>query len=141
MELGFVVVCSPYYTGQSNLGFYQQYPAVPGMIIPGPGGFKRRTTCNQETLNLCQENNSPNANKEFINQETLNLFPLHPTGVLQEKTTSSSSSSTSAPHDQQSNITTTTCPSNSVEANCFTDLGIGAADQRPHPVFNFLCRN
>lgn len=105
------------------------------MIIPGPGW---RATCNQETLNFCQENSIPNANKEFINQETLNLFPLHPTGVLQEKTSSfSSSSSTSAPpHDHESTIT-----SNSVEANCFTDLGIGAVDDRPHPVFNFLCGN
>ncbi|XP_069155000.1 WUSCHEL-related homeobox 2 isoform X1 [Solanum lycopersicum] len=136
---GFVVVCSPYYTAQNNLGFYQQYPAVPSMIIPGPGGFKRRATCNQETLNLCEQNNSPNANKEFITQETLNLFPLHPTGVLQEKTTiadSSSSSSTCVPRDHLSSNTT----SNSVEVNCFTDLGIGASD-RPQPVFNFLCGN
>lgn len=139
MELGFVVVCSPYYTAQNNLGFYQQYPAVPSMIIPGPGGFKRRATCNQETLNLCEQNNSPNANKEFITQETLNLFPLHPTGVLQEKTTiadSSSSSSACVPHDHLSSNTT----SNSVEVNCFTDLGIGASD-RPQPVVNFLCGN
>ncbi|XP_059300511.1 WUSCHEL-related homeobox 2 [Lycium ferocissimum] len=135
------VGCSPYYAPQSNLGFYQQYP-VPSLILPaGPGGFKRRATYDataalyiNATTTHPPENNSANANKQF-NQETLNLFPLHPTGVLQEKTTSSSSSTTSA-HDQSCVVTS--CPSNSVEAvNCFTDLGIGAADHRP--VFNVLC--
>ncbi|KAJ8559539.1 hypothetical protein K7X08_003597 [Anisodus acutangulus] len=141
---GFPVVCSPYYTPQSNLGFYKQYP-VPSVILPGPGGFKRRAACdaaavyiNDPTTHSQEISNmvyvSSNANKQF-NQETLNLFPLHPTGILQEKTTTSSSSSTSAHHDQSS---VTSCPSNSVEAaNYFTDLGIGGADHRP--VFNFLC--
>ncbi|KAK4376020.1 hypothetical protein RND71_006697 [Anisodus tanguticus] len=117
-------------------------------VFPPPcpnGGFKRRAACDaaavyinaptthsQEISNMVYV--SSNANKQF-NQETLNLFPLHPTGILQEKTTTSSSSSTSAHHDQSS---VTSCPSNSVEAaNCFTDLGIGGADHRP--VFNFLC--
>ncbi|MCD9560904.1 homeobox [Datura stramonium] len=135
---GFVVVCSPYYTAQSNLGFYQQYPAVPTVILPGPaGGFKKRATCdaalyiNAATTTHCQENNSPNAHYKLFNQETLNLFPLHPTGVLQEKTSSSSSSTTttSAPNDQSS--VNTSCPSSAVEDNCFTDLGIGAADHHP----------
>ncbi|OIT02317.1 wuschel-related homeobox 2 [Nicotiana attenuata] len=133
------VVCGPYYTPQNNLGFYQQYP-VPSLILPGPGGFKRRATCDAAVYinaTYSQENSnnmahlSPNA-KQFNHQETLNLFPLHPTGILQEKTTSSSSPSA---HDQ-STIPSNYTPSNFVEANCFTDLGIGAGD---HQVFNFLC--
>ncbi|CAN4098854.1 unnamed protein product [Withania somnifera] len=134
------VGCSPYYTPQGNLGFYQQYP-VPSVILPGPGGFKRRATCDAagavyninatNNTHSCQENCSmlllsPNANKEF-NQETLNLFPLHPTGVLQEKTTSSS---TSATLDHLPSVTTTG-PSSSVDANCFIDLDSGASDHRP----------
>ncbi|CAN4100949.1 unnamed protein product [Withania somnifera] len=100
------VGCSPYYIPQSNLGFYRQYP-VPSLILHGPGSFKRGATCDASVyINThCQDNSSSNANKEF-NQETLNLFPLHPTGFLQEKTTSSSSTSTStsAPHDHQSSL-------------------------------------
>ncbi|PHT46762.1 WUSCHEL-related homeobox 5 [Capsicum baccatum] len=131
---GFVVVCSPYYTPQSNLGFYQQYPVIQSVIIPGPGCFNRRETCDSTVHNMdatsthCQVK----SNMEYVvpdvrqfKQETLELFPLHPTGLLQEKTTSSS-----ANHDHQSSVTTTCCP---------TDLEIRAADHPP--VFNFLCGN
>ncbi|PHT80199.1 WUSCHEL-related homeobox 2 [Capsicum annuum] len=122
---------------QDKFAYFNQFllrtPVFPPPNCPN-GCFNRRETCDSTVHNMdatsthCQVK----SNMEYVvpdvrqfKQETLELFPLHPTGLLQEKTTSSS-----ANHDHQSSVTTTCCP---------TDLEISAADHPP--VFNFLCGN
>ena len=101
-DLGFsllaLVFCGSYYLPQGDLGFYQHNPK---MLLPG--GFKRvpRTDHKARTYALPQEYNNSNNNimiqtsdrsvqgcvantKSCVcNQETLSLFPLHPTDILQ----------------------------------------------------------
>ncbi|KAL6341657.1 hypothetical protein AAG906_032778 [Vitis piasezkii] len=88
------VVCGPYYVPQSDLGFYPQYPKV---LLPG--GIRRRPRTERaektkthggggagyEMMMQAGDNNEGLINSSSIdcNQETLALFPLHPTGDLQ----------------------------------------------------------
>nr|ACA64094.1 WOX2 [Petunia x hybrida] len=143
------VVCSPYYKPQTGLGFYhqQQYPIPTTLIHPGlvegPKGISRQkmipAACNVIVYNNSAANNyegnngmmhDPCSNVKLFNQETLNLFPLHPTGVLQEKTTTASSPSSAS----------STSTSNSLEANCFSDQGNSTTSDHPN-FFDFLCGN
>ncbi|XWS74144.1 hypothetical protein CRYUN_Cryun02cG0190500 [Craigia yunnanensis] len=130
------VVCGPYFLPQGDLGFYPQCPK--GFL---PGGFKRRgrpekmekerfcggvaydlvhqdyNTMIPDTENYEVLNNGSNNS----NHETLALFPLHPTGVLEARATlmSSLGSTTSG------NSTTPT-------SSCETFAGIdqeGSGDQ------------
>ncbi|EEF31009.1 WUSCHEL-related homeobox 2 [Ricinus communis] len=97
------VVCGSYYLPQSDLGFCPQYPRL---LLPA-GNFKRRPRTEkiiekarscavpQEYNNIMIQTNDRNINqgrihsKSYIsNQETLPLFPLHPTGILQGRETS-----------------------------------------------------
>ncbi|CAI9297919.1 unnamed protein product [Lactuca saligna] len=93
------------YMPPSNLGFYTQHPQVASPSIskkrppratksksPGNGGFmlKHRPESfvsvsggNINTMNI--EQNEINHCKNHSYQETLDLFPLHPTGILQER--------------------------------------------------------
>lgn len=64
------------------------------------------------------------------NQETLELFPMHPTGILQEKTPCES--------PENSNVTCTATPSSSSDTTmCFNEQE-AAADQR---FFDFFSGN
>lgn len=96
--LGSIVVCGPYYVPQSDLGFYPQYPKV---LLPG--GIRRRPRTERvektkthggggggggagyEMMMQAGDNNEGLIHSSSIdcNQETLALFPLHPTGDLQ----------------------------------------------------------
>ncbi|CAI9754550.1 unnamed protein product [Fraxinus pennsylvanica] len=121
------VVCSPYYVQppQSDLGFYSQYSKVP---VPLPGGFNTRIIPENIGKNKDKVIHPRSRNEEFdvisnkkwSNQETLDLFPVHPTGILQAKTGSPNSAENSTPSS----------PSSS-ENNCIFG----------HPFFDFLCGN
>lgn len=103
------VVCSPYYPAESELGFYSHYPKVlqPGLIKkrPKPDTVLEKIQTSQVLINDIDDSNC-------FKQETLSLFPLEPTGVLQTRSSSPSSSlaSTSA-------VISTTAPSSSSAIN------------------------
>ncbi|KAL2465103.1 WUSCHEL-related homeobox 2 [Abeliophyllum distichum] len=85
------VVCSPYYVQppQSDLGFYSQYPKM--AVAPlQPGGFKTSIIPKNKDRIMNPRSRIEEfdviSNKKLSNQETLDLFPLHPTGILQAKT-------------------------------------------------------
>ncbi|KAL2482329.1 WUSCHEL-related homeobox 2 [Forsythia ovata] len=109
------VVCSPYYVQppQSDLGFYSQYPKL--AVAPlQPGGFKTRIIPKNigknkdKFMNPRSRNEELDviSNKKLTNQETLDLFPLHPTGILQAKTgtlNSAENSTHSSPSSSENN--------------------------------------
>lgn len=75
------VVCSPYFLPvQSDIGFHQQH--IPK--VPLSGGIRRRPRTQKMDKAMCQGVTN-RAMSNPINQETLALFPLHPTGILQGK--------------------------------------------------------
>ncbi|CAL5352971.1 unnamed protein product [Camellia sinensis] len=138
------VVCSPpYYLPQNELGFYPHYPKV---LLPG--GIKRKparpdTVENMKTSGggvgiesaplsynttdhdgLITGDNNSNSK-----QETLPLFPLEPTGILQARTTSSSLASTTAENS-------TATPSSSSDTTGIEEGGFG--DQ---PFIDFFSGN
>ncbi|KAK4383550.1 WUSCHEL-related homeobox 5 [Sesamum angolense] len=85
--------------GKNDLGFYQQYPKVP---LPAAGASNKRSKLIPESNTSIDKNNqrynkpmhhprSKNDHDQFISssshlQETLELFPIHPTGILQSRT-------------------------------------------------------
>lgn len=101
--LRFSVICSPYYLLQSDIGFYPQYPH-PKVLLPG-GMIRRRprTEKLEKSRSAFGDGGYNTAHQEYdtsmhtagssttINsQETLPLFPLHPTGILQGESGKSS---------------------------------------------------
>ncbi|XP_058227014.1 WUSCHEL-related homeobox 2 [Rhododendron vialii] len=104
------VVCSPYYPAESELGFYSQYPKMiqPGLIKkrPKPDTVLEKIQTSQVLINDDDSN--------CCKQETLSLFPLEPTGVLQTRSFSSSSSSSLA---STSAVISTAAPSSSSAIN------------------------
>ncbi|KAI9196284.1 hypothetical protein LWI28_022583 [Acer negundo] len=108
------VVCGPYYLPRSDLGFYPQNTKV---LLPG-GASQRRSSSSssstssgydhvQEYHNMMMHTSNYNNNEgivifensyqnsDAIDQETLDLFPLHPTGTnLQGRNTSDENSAT-----------------------------------------------
>lgn len=132
----FLVVCSPYYLPQNDLGFYPQCPKLllPGgrkrsprldkVKKPNPGGVDQSGQLGLQTMLPMGSSNI---------QETLPLFPLHPTGVLHERTTSLSLGSNCS----ENSIATTTPSSTSETTTCITyDQQEGAGDQL---FFDFFC--
>ncbi|KAL2548862.1 WUSCHEL-related homeobox 2 [Forsythia ovata] len=103
----FNVVCSPCYIQpppQADLGLYQQYSKM-----PLDGGFKRRLipenrhpAC-QKYNRMMHPRSNINQELEFLSctkdktKETLDLFPIHPTGILQAKTGISTNDENSTP--------------------------------------------
>ncbi|XP_020215346.1 WUSCHEL-related homeobox 2 [Cajanus cajan] len=85
-------MCAPYFIpqAQSEIGFYPPHSKV---LVPV--GF-RRSTCekvvptgmsNMFNGPVVYEERISDCNLSYSNQETLDLFPLHPTGILEGKTT------------------------------------------------------
>ncbi|KAI3830070.1 hypothetical protein L1987_04203 [Smallanthus sonchifolius] len=80
------------YIPQSEIGFYTQYPR---MLVPSATPTKRRSPRTTKTklsagAGTLAEGNNPIKSKmvngkNYSHQETLDLFPLHPTGILQQK--------------------------------------------------------
>ncbi|KAI3811600.1 hypothetical protein L1987_21326 [Smallanthus sonchifolius] len=65
------VVYEPCYIPQTNLGFYVQQPTKPEKFVAVAGGSNMMSREQDES-------------KNYIDQETLDLFPMHPTGILKE---------------------------------------------------------
>ncbi|KAK1398566.1 Homeobox domain-containing protein [Heracleum sosnowskyi] len=147
------VVCSPYYLGPGPVGFYPQCP--PKLYLPPPIGKKRSHTMPSEHYignpNFWDHGDQSAAAARKLGsdyhhrcmalmrspstQETLELFPMHPTGILQEKSTLNES-------PENSNVTTTTTtPSSSSDTTmCLNEQEAAAAvaDQR---FFDFFTGN
>ncbi|KAG8380518.1 hypothetical protein BUALT_Bualt06G0024000 [Buddleja alternifolia] len=146
------VVCRPCYIPQAknDLGLYhQQYPKVP---LPTAGGFKRRQNIennkhptSSQMYNKTMHDHPISKNEELQlhssdhHQETLDLFPIHPTGILQAK---------NGFHDQNENMMNSTPSSSenecSIFGNYYDDEGAGlninyGTDE--HPFFDFFCGN
>lgn len=103
---GFSALCTPYCIpqGQSEMGYYPQHPATKVLL---PVGYRRSQAQAAEKVNVVPNNgitwsstmicNGPvvyegmqqqqqkqrisECNLSYSNQETLDLFPLHPTGI------------------------------------------------------------
>lgn len=96
--------------------------------MPLPGGFNTRRIPENIGKNKDKVIHPRSRNEEFdvisnkkwSNQETLDLFPVHPTGILQAKTRSPNSAENSTPSSP--------IPS---ENNCIFG----------HPFFEFFCGN
>ncbi|KAL3530733.1 hypothetical protein ACH5RR_010055 [Cinchona calisaya] len=135
------VICSPFYMPYPEMGLtHQQQPKV---LLPR--NFKRRPTLPEklEKSKLCGSRALyDQANREYIstlinpcgkaNQETLDLFPLHPTGNLQSRSTEAEI----ALANSTSNIIPSTSSAFKTIGN---DQGEGASNG--HPFFDFFCGN
>lgn len=121
MGFCFPVVCNPYYIAQRDqLGFSPSYPN-----LPVPGGIKKRPRPQkvrpvhepagaESSVMHHRGDNSGQLNQ----QETLPLFPLLPTGILQERSSITSNSSLSSSLTTSAeNSTSTTTPSSSCDTN------------------------
>ncbi|GFS37355.1 WUSCHEL related homeobox 4 [Actinidia rufa] len=122
----FPVVCGPYYLPQSSE--YRFYPQYPNKVLL-QGGVKRIPRPNRiETTRPCSGAGYASAHNnittKYSKQETLSLFPLEPTGILQAKTTMTSPS-------------ISTNPSSSSETTTAIDE-LGSSDQ---PFFDFFSGN
>ncbi|WOH02229.1 hypothetical protein DCAR_0521618 [Daucus carota subsp. sativus] len=127
------VVCSPYYMGPGPVGFFPQCP--PKLYLPPAIGKKRSQGIASDENYMGKPNfwdHGESGDQRWrmplmrspSNQETLELFPMHPTGILQEKMTPNQS-------PENSNVTTpATTPSSSDTAPCFNEQEAAAADQR-----------
>ncbi|XP_054812137.1 WUSCHEL-related homeobox 2 [Prosopis cineraria] len=80
------VLCAPYYLPQSEMRFIAQQPKV---LLPGAG--IRRMPINCEVYQQMQETVMSDEG-HLRNKETLALFPLQPTGFLEDKTSVSADS-------------------------------------------------
>lgn len=106
-------VCGPYYLPRSEIGFYPQCPKV---LLPG--GFTGKVKLDEQMENTRGSLHDPaeqynynvmmqmsNIDEVSIdnNQETLPLFPLHPTGILQGRRTSTTPSIASTSSSSETN--------------------------------------
>ncbi|KAL9322864.1 hypothetical protein ACSQ67_010917 [Phaseolus vulgaris] len=91
--IGQTVVFAPFYPQQCGMNFYPQ----PGKIVPAGGvietvvpfGMLKMCDVRQKQL---QQRVQTDYNYSISDSKTLTLFPLHPTGILEEKTTNQVSS-------------------------------------------------
>ncbi|KAL5710893.1 Wuschel-related homeobox [Ranunculus cassubicifolius] len=95
------VVCSPYYIPQTNtFSYYTQYPKV-----PIPSAVKRPKHGTEKTKGNVRSMNAGEMNQETSHHGTLTLFPLHPTGLLNENSPMSFTSSSELSYsDNQSGV-------------------------------------
>ncbi|KAG4955614.1 hypothetical protein AAZX31_15G038500 [Glycine max] len=79
------VVCAPYCLQKSGFSFYPHQPKV----LASVGISSRIETGSFGMLRICDgmQSEHPDYNYSTSNREALTLFPLHPTGILEEKTT------------------------------------------------------
>jgi hypothetical protein len=106
----FSAICAPYCVPQPQSHEISYYPQNPKVLLPAVG-FRRNhaekvmsngmsNICNSPMVyNENMQQRIPNYNFGYSNQETLDLFPLHPTGILEGKTTDQVSSIVSVSAD------------------------------------------
>ncbi|KAE9620499.1 hypothetical protein Lal_00019863 [Lupinus albus] len=113
------VLCPPYCMpqAQGEMGYYHQHPKVllPVGIRRSPSEkflpMGMSSTCNDPLVYEGMQPRISGYNLSYSNQETLDLFPVHPTGILGGKTT----------YDQVSSLA-------SVSADSSTDIPFGSSD-------------
>lgn len=98
------VICRPYYVPHSEMGFVGQHPKV---LLPGTGIRRMpRNNCfevyqqMQDTSVVMSDDHHQQHHGHFMmrnNKETLQLFPLQPTGFLDDKTNSVPVDATTSP--------------------------------------------
>ncbi|KAL0314987.1 UNVERIFIED_CONTAM: hypothetical protein Scaly_2899900, partial [Sesamum calycinum] len=133
--------------GKNDLGFYQQYPKVP---LPAAGASTKRSKLIPESNTSIDKNNqrynkpmrhlrNKNDHDQFISssshhQETLELFPIHPTGILQSRTG----------NESENNMISTSAhntPTSSSEDNIYGSTDHDHDHDHGHPFFDFFCGN
>ncbi|GER50863.1 WUSCHEL related homeobox 2 [Striga asiatica] len=109
-------LCSPWYTSAKSIepGFYQQYPNV--QLSTAAGNLKG------ERYNRLMHGS------QNVGKETLDLFPLHPTGILQAKSGVIESEG-SIGNEKNKFATTTSSKNDNKKAG------------NAHHFFDFFCRN
>ncbi|XP_073291105.1 uncharacterized protein [Primulina huaijiensis] len=142
------VICGPCYIPppQNESGFLPQCPKV---AVPTSAGMKRRlSNPTSQPFHHPRSRNedyylypiSTPKNSKTHNQETLDLFPVHPTGILQFKN-----------GNGIDNVTASSTPSSS-ENECSVNLGTDEEENanrhgyhhdhdQDHPFFDFFCGN
>ncbi|KAI3801523.1 hypothetical protein L1987_29630 [Smallanthus sonchifolius] len=75
------VVYEPCYIPQTNLGFYVQQPQV---TSPHPNLPENSAAVAGGSNKTSREQDEIVTGKNYSEQETLDLFPMHPTGILKE---------------------------------------------------------
>lgn len=121
------MICSPCYIPppKNDAVFYQQHPKV--QLPTASGGFKRSRTIPQQSIDsshptLTQRYNTKSTEHLSHDQETLDLFPIHPTGILQSRSNDSA-------HEIKNP---------SFSAHHSSMLSTSTDD---HPFFDFFCGN
>ncbi|KAL7148586.1 hypothetical protein ABFS83_06G188600 [Erythranthe nasuta] len=121
------VGCSPCYmaTPKNEGQLYHHYPKV--LPIPA-GNYSKRPILIPESTSQSQRYNKPmhdprtkNQEEHNHHQETLDLFPIHPTGILQSRTGIETDSNP--------------CPSSSSDQND----GLNNDTNIQYPFFDFFC--
>ncbi|KAK4254961.1 hypothetical protein QN277_008029 [Acacia crassicarpa] len=94
------VICRPYYVPHSEMGFVAHHQN-PKVLLPAGTGIRRMPrNCeaypqmHQDTVVMSDDH----IHAHLKNKETLPLFPLQPTGLLEDKTNSFSADATPAHH-------------------------------------------
>ncbi|CAK8576039.1 unnamed protein product [Lathyrus sativus] len=117
-------ICTPYCVPQQHSHEFSYYTQTPKVLLPAVG--YRRNQGDKVMSNVC---NNPtvyekNMQPRISEYETLDLFPVHPTGILEGRKT-----------DQVSSIV-------SVSADSFTDTNSGSPhhviNQQNQPFFDFF---
>ncbi|GFP95969.1 wuschel-related homeobox 2 [Phtheirospermum japonicum] len=131
----FAVVCSPYYNlpPPKNIdpGFYQQYPKVPLPTAAGGGNFKRDQSINDQAMYNKSMQQSSN------HQETLDLFPIHPTGVKSRIIESESTENENIESKKLISANTSSSSENDNDCSIFGNEKAG----KDYHFFDFFCKN
>ncbi|KAG4974031.1 hypothetical protein JHK87_030852 [Glycine soja] len=145
----FSAMCAPYYIpqGQGEIGFYPPHQKVfvpvgfrrsPSEKVVPTGMISSNGPLVYDGMHQMQQRISDCSNSHFSHQETLDLFPLHPTGILEGKTTTttgqvsslasvvSADSSTDTPSADDINEDDHASPLNQPFFDFFTTSGQGS---------------
>ncbi|KAK2436047.1 WUSCHEL-related homeobox [Trifolium repens] len=92
-------ICTQYCVPQPQSQEFNYYPQNPKVLLPPSVGYRRNQAekvMSNGMSNICNNPmvyNENNMQQRNSGHETLDLFPLHPTGILEEKTTDNKVSS------------------------------------------------
>ncbi|XP_061352060.1 WUSCHEL-related homeobox 2-like [Gastrolobium bilobum] len=121
------VVYAPYCLQQSEMSFYPQQPNV---LVAGGNDPRTEKVVPMGMPKICYgpqiyeqlQQRIPDYNFSNSNQETLTLFPLHPTGILESKTTDKVPYVASIAADSSTDIDEDGRPGNQLFVDFFTSV-------------------